>query len=99
MDTEKKLWPIADQRVLSNNPRNNCGLKVGSSPPKALLNEETNAELRYVELKTSRSDIPIVSAFAWLLSLCSRNITVLVFSRSAIYQLLKEKDNDNYHLG
>ena len=97
--TGKNLWPIADQRVLSYNPRNNCGINFGSSPLKALLNEETNAELRYVELKTWRSDIPIVSPFAWLLSLCGRNITVLVFSRSAIYQLLKEKGNDNYHFG
>lgn len=34
---------------------------------------------------------PHCQPFEWLLSLYSRNITVLVFSRSAIYQLLKKK--------
>ena len=55
------FWPIADQPVPCNDPRNKCGINFGSSPLKALLNEETNVELRYVELKTWRSDIPIVS--------------------------------------
>ena len=29
----EKIWPIADQRVLSNEPRNNCGTHFGSSSP------------------------------------------------------------------
>ena len=40
---QEKNWPIADLRVLSNDPRSNCGTHLGSS---SLLDSRVNSTLK-----------------------------------------------------
>ena len=96
---QEENWPIADRRVPSNHPRNNCETYFGPSSP--LVSKKANSNL-------SESTVSSYNTFPQHLlgQSCFQGLSFLAFSRrrealviirqiSLIISLLKE-NNDSY---